>query len=562
MSEIISLSLEQLATKIKDAQLSSVDVCKAFIERIEKYEKDIKAWAHFDKKVLLEKAEEADEHRRSGKPLGYLHGVPVAVKDIIGTIDMPTECGTVIRKGKSYSQNAEIIDMLHSAGALVMGKTATSELAFLGPSDTTNPHDNSRTPGGSSSGSAAAVASFMAPVSIGSQTGGSIIRPASYCGVVGYKPTYGDFDKSGILPNSPSNDTLGLMARSIDDIALMRSILIEEKVHLDNKINLKNKNTIFIKDKNTAEIWNLILDRLKERYSSTNLQVEFNNSSIILSGIKKEFISRLICKMLDELDNLVKNIKENYKEKDFKDDLNSLIKELKVNTISNITDSYFRLKKGGESISINDFMYSEVSCEEIDRESHESIMFIEPIIKNEALDYDGKLLPLYETESFLILENIISNWTIRNCNLLASEIFNICSSWPELRTVLINPELQSTRNFERFRNNINNYNRWHDYIYMPIYLYESKREYIDIIDKKFTRYFKNENREKELENLEWLQKQVTLLVEIRDAVAPQLEVAVKYIGNLFVTFLTKVVGKAIGLVGKGILQGLGRSSSK
>jgi len=266
--------------------------------------------------------------------------------------------------------------------------------------------------------------------------------------------------------------------------------------------------------------------------------------------------------MLDELDNLVKNIKENYKEKDFKDDLNSLIKELKVNTISNITESYFRLKKGGESISINDFIYSEVSCEEIDRESHESIMFIEPIIKNEAIDYDGKLLPLYETESFLILENIISNWTIRNCNLLASEIFNICSSWPELRTVLINPELQSTRNFERFRNNINNYNRWHDYIYMPIYLYESKREYIDIIDKKFTRYFKNENREKELENLEWLQKQVTLLVEIRDAVAPQLEVAVKYIGNLFVTFLTKVVGKAIGLVGKGILQGLGRSSSK
>jgi len=338
--------------------------------------------------------------------------------------------------------------------------------------------------------------------------------------------------------------------------------LYTEAVYTENKINLENKNTVFIKDKNTIEIWNLIFNRLKERYSSTNLQVEFNNSSIILSGIKKEFISRLICKMLDELDNLVKNIKENYKENDFKDDLNSLIKELKVNTVSNITDSYFRLKKGRESISINDYIYSEVSCEEIDRESHESIMFIEPIIKNEALEYDGKLLPLYETESFLILENIISNWTIRNCNLLASEIFNICSSWPELRTVLINPELQSTRNFERFRNNINNYNRWHDYIYMPIYLYESKREYIDIIDKKFTRYFKNENREKELENLEWLQKQVTLLVEIRDALAPQLEIAVKYIGNLFVTFLTKVVGKAIGLVGKGILQGLGRSSSK
>ncbi len=340
--------------------------------------------------------------------------------------------------------------------------------------------------------------------------------------------------------------------------------LYSEAIYTEDKINIENKdtNTIFIKNKNTFEIWDLILERLSKRYNSNNLDVEFNNSSIILSGIKKEFISRLICKMLDELDNLIKNIKENYKEKDYKEDFNSLIDELRLNTISNITESYFRVKKNGESISLNEYIYKEVTCNEIDRESHESIMFIDPIIKNEPIDYDGKLLPLYETESFIILENIISNWIIRNCNLLASEVFNICSSWPELRTLLINPQLQSTRSFERFRNNINNYNRWHENIYMPIYLYESKREYIDIIDSKFTRYYKNENREKELENLEWFQKQVTLLVEIRDAIAPQLEIAVKYIGNLFVNFLTKVVGKAIGLVGKGILQGLGRSSTK
>ena len=133
MTDIFSLSLEELAAKIKDAQLTSVDVCEKYIERINKFDKDIKAWAHFDKKVLLEKAAEADDHRRSGKPIGPLHGVPIAVKDIIGTVDMPTECGTVIRKGKSYSQNAEIIDLLHASGAIVMGKTATSELAYLGP---------------------------------------------------------------------------------------------------------------------------------------------------------------------------------------------------------------------------------------------------------------------------------------------------------------------------------------------------------------------------------------------------------------------------------------------
>ncbi|MDC3118667.1 DUF3685 domain-containing protein [Prochlorococcus sp. AH-716-K03] len=340
--------------------------------------------------------------------------------------------------------------------------------------------------------------------------------------------------------------------------------LYSEAIYTETKINVANKNTntIFIKDKNALEIWDLILTRLSKRYNLTNFDVEFNNSSIILSGLKKEFISRLICKMLDELDHLIKNIKENYKEKDYKEDFNSLIEELKLNTISNITENYFRVKKNGESISINEYIYKEITCKERDRESHESIMFIDPIIKNEPIEYDGRILPLYETESFIILENIVSNWIIRNCNLLASEVFNICSSWPELRTILINPQLQSTRSFERFRNNINNYNRWHENIYMPIYLYESKREYIDIIDSKFTRYYKNENREKELENLEWFQKQVTLLVEIRDAIAPQLEIAVKYIGNLFVNFLTKVVGKAIGLVGKGILQGLGRSNTK
>ena len=228
MTDIFSLKAEELALKIKDAQLTSEEICEKYIERINKFEKDVKAWAHFDKKLLLEKAAEADEYRRSGKPLGPLHGVPVAVKDIVGTIDMPTECGTVIRKGKSYSQNAEIIDLLLASGAIVMGKTATAELAYLGPPKTTNPHDHSRTPGGSSSGSAAAVASFMAPLSIGSQTGGSIIRPASYCGVVGYKPTYGLISRNGVLKTSEKLDHIGVFGRSVEDVALLSKVLIKK----------------------------------------------------------------------------------------------------------------------------------------------------------------------------------------------------------------------------------------------------------------------------------------------------------------------------------------------
>ena len=228
MIDIFTLKAEELALKIKDAQLTSVEICEKYIERINKFEKDVKAWAHFDKKLLLEKAAEADEYRRSGKPLGPLHGVPVAVKDIVGTLDMPTECGTVIRKGKSYSQNAEIVDLLLAAGAIVMGKTATAELAYLGPPKTTNPHDHSRTPGGSSSGSAAAVASFMAPLSIGSQTGGSIIRPASYCGVVGYKPTYGLISRNGVLKTSEKLDHIGVFGRSVEDVALLSKVLIKK----------------------------------------------------------------------------------------------------------------------------------------------------------------------------------------------------------------------------------------------------------------------------------------------------------------------------------------------
>ena len=244
MIDVFALKVEELALKIKNAEITSLEVCEQYIQRYDKFEKDVKAWAHFDKKILLEKASEADEYRRSGKPVGLLHGVPVAIKDIFGTVDMPTECGTVIRKGKSYSQNAEVVDLLKAAGALIMGKTTTSELAYLGPPNTTNPHDYSRTPGGSSSGSAAAVASFMAPISLGSQTGGSIIRPASYCGVVGYKPSYGLISRNNVLRTSYSLDHVGIFARNVEDVALMAKVLIKKDNHDPSTIYYSAENIL------------------------------------------------------------------------------------------------------------------------------------------------------------------------------------------------------------------------------------------------------------------------------------------------------------------------------
>jgi len=324
-----------------------------------------------------------------------------------------------------------------------------------------------------------------------------------------------------------------------------------------------DQDTVFIKEKNNFEIWDLIFNRLIEKYTNTSIELCLNKSTLIISGLKKEFISRSIFNTLNELNNLVKNIKENYADQEYKENLDDLISQLKKNTLVNIIDSYTRIKKNGDLISINDFIFSQFEnrTNADDFESHDIFTIIDPIIKNEPLYHNGKIMPLYETESFKTFESIISNWVLRTSNLMAADIFNYCSGWPELRNLFINPKLQSTRNFERFRNNINNYDRWHNNFYMPVYLYESKREYIDIVDNNFIRYFKNENREKDIDKLTWLQKQITLLVEIRDAISPQLEIAIKYIGNIFVTILTKVVGKAIGLVGKGILQGLGRSKS-
>ena len=231
MEKIISLSANELVEKLKKGEVTCVEACKAYLERIKKFEKDVKAWAYIDGKTVLEKAQEKDEYRKSGRPLGPLHGLPVGIKDIIGTEDMPTECGTILRKGMPESSDAEVVNLLKISGAIIMGKTVTTELAYFDPGKTTNPHDKSRTPGGSSSGSAAAVAAFMTPLSLGSQTKGSIIRPASYCGVVGYKPSFGLVSRNGVLKQSSKLDHIGVFGKSVMDVALISKSLIKKDLY-------------------------------------------------------------------------------------------------------------------------------------------------------------------------------------------------------------------------------------------------------------------------------------------------------------------------------------------
>ena len=237
MIDIFSISTNELVAKMRSGDISSVEVCKAYLERIKKYEKDVKAWSFLDKKNLLEKAEEADEYRKSGKPLGSLHGLPIAIKDIIATYDMPTECGSVLRKGISGAADAEVVNLIKGAGAIVMGKTVTTEFAYFDPGKTTNPHDYTRTPGGSSSGSAAVVAAHMAPLAIGTQTNGSVTRPASYCGIVGYKPSFGLISRTGILKQSLKLDQVGVFGKTVEDVALLAKILIKKDILDDDTIH-------------------------------------------------------------------------------------------------------------------------------------------------------------------------------------------------------------------------------------------------------------------------------------------------------------------------------------
>ena len=189
--DLIQLTAAQAAAGIRDASFTSEELTQACLDRIAEREETVRAWAYLDPDYALKHARKSDEMRRSGMPIGSLHGVPVGVKDIFDTQDMPTEDGTALHAGRQPGQNATAVLLLRQAGAVILGKTVTTELAVYHPGKTRNPRDPAHTPGGSSSGSAAAVADNMVPLALGSQTNGSIIRPASYCGVYGFKPTHG-----------------------------------------------------------------------------------------------------------------------------------------------------------------------------------------------------------------------------------------------------------------------------------------------------------------------------------------------------------------------------------
>lgn len=232
---INQLSLYEMSDAIHQGKLSATRIMEACIERIQQRESEVHAWENIDIEAALAQAHKYDQHT----PKGALYGLPIGVKDTIDTIDFPTGRGTPIYANKAALWDASGVALVKRAGGIVLGKTVTTEFAYFRPGETANPHNLAHTPGGSSSGSAAAVADFMVPAALGSQTAGSLIRPASYCGVVAYKPTFGDFSLGGIRPLSHSLDTLGVITRTVQDAALMRSVLLNVPfTPINSKTNL------------------------------------------------------------------------------------------------------------------------------------------------------------------------------------------------------------------------------------------------------------------------------------------------------------------------------------
>ena len=224
-SDLTVLTAAEAAARIARGETSSEKLTTACLERIAALEPQVQAWAFHDPAHALAQARAADRLSGEGKGVGPLHGVPVGVKDIIDTSDLPTENGCCAHQGRQPTADAQCVAALRRAGAVIMGKTVTTELATFTPGKTHNPRNLEHTPGGSSSGSAAAVAAGMVPAALGTQTVGSVIRPGAFCGIYGLKPTFGVIPRFGVLTQAPSLDTVGVYGRSVEDLALLADVL-------------------------------------------------------------------------------------------------------------------------------------------------------------------------------------------------------------------------------------------------------------------------------------------------------------------------------------------------
>src|SRR5258705_9762592 len=231
-ADLSSLGAREAAEAVRAGRVSPVELVEACLVRMRALDSELKAWAHVDGEGALAVARERESEARAGRLRGPLHGVPIGVKDIFDVAGMPTTGGARPFAHTRPTVDAAAVARLRAAGAIVLGKTVTTEFAYRDPAPTRNPWNHGHTPGGSSAGSAAALAARMAPLALGSQTVGSVLRPAAYCGVVGFKGTHGLVPVAGVIPLAWSLDHVGVLARSVADAALAMSVLSGKDLQL------------------------------------------------------------------------------------------------------------------------------------------------------------------------------------------------------------------------------------------------------------------------------------------------------------------------------------------
>ena len=338
-------------------------------------------------------------------------------------------------------------------------------------------------------------------------------------------------------------------------------VLIESPIKNNIKPINKYNTDITIKNSSSKELWKVIYKRVNEK-----IQDDLINSTdelVALYSLNSFKRHNLLKTLLQEFSIIINKLDSmNDQEERFEDILQSITPELRANTLRNFIDSYDHLLKNGVEVSISDFLVDNAQLDILDDELPSISLIIDPILNNKPIQIDGEYISTEDPRCVIQLEMLILNWILRTAEIVCEEIISSCSEWPELRKYFLNKELVSTRELERKRNHINTKNQIQNLFRKPVRLYESKRLYCTVKNNRIEKIIMLEPRDDELKKLDWAQRQIAFIIELRDALAPQVQATIQYLGDLIVLILTKVVGRSIGLIGRGIAQGMGKNLSK
>ncbi len=317
-----------------------------------------------------------------------------------------------------------------------------------------------------------------------------------------------------------------------------------------------------LNDRQPSAVWNAIQQRLEGAVSSG-----LGNSTgqlLAIEGLHPERRRDLLLALLQQLHEVLLRLRGDQlvstrDQKALSARWQSLQTEVRQQALRSVAGNYVRLPQGESLVAVADQLVHRSDLRQSDDELPDPQTMLASLVLDQPVLVDGQLLPSDDPRALLQLETLISNWLVRTAELIGSELLGICGEWPELRRYLLQQDLISTRELERLRNQLNSQSRWQDWIERPIRLYESRRLLFSLKTGRIEPLLLTEPRDEELRRLRWWQQQVALIVEARDAIAPQVQALVKRLGDLMVVVLTQVVGRAIGLIGRGIAQGMGRS---